>query len=158
LKYLPATLPGGYELVGLNERLRFLRYDLGGAFAPHSDGSYPRPREHPNYGDISRVTVQIYLNEGFEGGTTRFFPFESHINDEHFDIISQTGALLLFEHPLRHSGELVTQGRKYCLRTDVMYRKKNKAETIAADTSSELKKCATKSVQCINNKIIYFLF
>jgi hypothetical protein len=29
---------------------------------------------------------------------------------------------LVFEHPVRHQGAPVTAGRKYVLRTDVMYR------------------------------------
>ena len=32
----------GYEPVGLNERLRFLRYDAGDFFAGHCDGAFSR--------------------------------------------------------------------------------------------------------------------
>jgi hypothetical protein len=36
---------------GLNERLRFLRYDPGHFFRPHTDGSYAvRPLPHPTDG------------------------------------------------------------------------------------------------------------
>lgn len=30
---------------------------------------------------------------------------------------------LLFQHPIMHRGDPVTKGRKYVLRTDVMYRR-----------------------------------
>ena len=48
-----------FEAIGLNERFRFLRYDRGEYFAPHRDGQYIRTN-----GDLSYVTVQLYLNEG----------------------------------------------------------------------------------------------
>ncbi|XP_063437962.1 uncharacterized protein LOC134718972 isoform X4 [Mytilus trossulus] len=46
------------EVMGLNERLRILRYDPGEYFRPHYDGMYKRDN-----GERSYVTVQIYLNE-----------------------------------------------------------------------------------------------
>ena len=102
----------------LNERLRFLRYDVGEYFAPHLDGRYDRPEGHPREGDYSQVTVQLYLNEGFEGGSTRFFHSQT---DEFYDVVPKTGSVLLFEHRLDHSGEVVAKGRKYAMRTDIMY-------------------------------------
>ena len=40
--HLPKTIRQR-RLAGLNERLRFLRYDPGEYFAPHMDGHYSRP-------------------------------------------------------------------------------------------------------------------
>ena len=57
--------------VGLNERLRFLRYDPGTYFASHYDDSYHR-EGGPKQGERSYVTFQLYSNEEFEGGCTRF--------------------------------------------------------------------------------------
>ena len=37
--YVPATLDGR-NAVGLNERIRFYRYESGQKFAPHMDGSF----------------------------------------------------------------------------------------------------------------------
>merc|ERR1712224_475380 len=58
--------------VGLNERLRFLRYDQGTYFTSHQDGSYVRSNElgRERRGERSYITCQLYLNEGFEGGST----------------------------------------------------------------------------------------
>ena len=59
--------------VGLNERLRFLKYDEGNYFRPHFDGCYIRGSEAGSRaGERSLVTCQLYLNSGFVGGATRF--------------------------------------------------------------------------------------
>lgn len=101
------------EAIGLNERLRFYRYDVGQTFKPHGDGSFKRAN-----GEKSQVTFMIYLNEEFEGGQTRFDLRYPH---GEVDVVPQTGRALLFWHSLRHEGAPVTQGRKYVLRSDVMY-------------------------------------
>jgi len=97
--------------VGLNERLRFYRYDPGQRFKLHRDGTYRRPN-----GERSHVTFLVYLNEGFEGGETRVFTSGEHV------VRPQRGMALLFAHKLLHEGAEVSQGRKYVLRSDVMYR------------------------------------
>ena len=51
--------PVMYKLAGLNERLRYLKYDPGERFNPHLDGCYKR-----NERECSYVTLQLYLNEG----------------------------------------------------------------------------------------------
>jgi len=108
-----------WNAVGLNERLRFLRYDPGTFFAPHQDGSYVRDdSSHPKYGEMSLVTAQIYLNGGFEGGATRMM---SHAEDSGLDVIPEAGSILLFQHNIKHEGSLLLAGRKYTIRTDVMY-------------------------------------
>lgn len=112
-----------WHLAGLNERLRFLKYDLGQYFAPHFDGSYMRPRSHPTApGDTSFITLQVYLNGGTDvmtGGTTRFHDVTK--SWRYFDVVPKPGSVLLFDHQMYHSGEKVTKGRKYAIRTDVMY-------------------------------------
>ena len=37
-------------------------------------------------------------------------------------VVPETGLALFFVHQIRHKGQPVTKGRKYVLRTDVMYR------------------------------------
>ncbi|KAG9302957.1 hypothetical protein G9A89_022374 [Geosiphon pyriformis] len=101
---------------GLNERLRFLRYDPGEKFAPHCDGCYTRP----DGSEKSYVTIQLYLNEGFEGGETTFFSFG--LDKKAIKVVPKTGMVLVFEHPLLHEGSAVLKGRKYVIRTDVMYK------------------------------------
>lgn len=104
----------------LNERLRFLRYDPGDYFLPHGDGCYEHPPGRAKGGDRSFVTFQLYLNEGFQGGSTRVFA-ERGSNSAYYDVVPKTGSVFLFEHQMHHSGELLEEGRKYAIRTDVMF-------------------------------------
>ena len=103
---VPAFL-NGRQAIGVNERLRFYRYDPGQQFAAHVDGNFTRAS-----GERSLLTLMVYLNEGFEGGETVFN--ETTIKPE-------TGLALIFQHALMHEGAAVTSGRKYVLRSDVMY-------------------------------------
>ncbi|CAF4083827.1 unnamed protein product [Rotaria sp. Silwood2] len=116
--FLPRTWKNGqFELVGLNERLRFLRYDPSQKFLPHTDGQY---RRQDGSGEESFLTIQLYLNEGFQGGETAFIATDNPKNRVSFVI--KTGMVLIFEHRIVHEGTAVKQGRKYTMRTDVMYR------------------------------------
>lgn len=102
-------------VVGLNERLRFLRYDGGEYFKPHYDGTYTRK----DLSEKSQITVQLYLNEGFEGGETTFL---SPTQDDKVAVVPKIGKVLIFQHQLFHEGSLLKSGRKYSMRTDVMYK------------------------------------
>ena len=110
-EHLPQMI-NGYEPIGLNERFRFYRYQDGQRFRPHVDGAYKRSDT-----EVSLITLLIYLNEGFEGGST-------YLIDADEEVIPKEGSLLLFDHKMLHSGTPVTKGVKYVLRTDVMYKLK----------------------------------
>ncbi|DBA70967.1 TPA: hypothetical protein ACH3X2_011407 [Trebouxia sp. C0005] len=114
--WLPQEIMG-LTLSGVNERLRFLRYDVSQQFAPHYDGNF----ERPDGSEISFVTIQIYLNGGegqLEGGETTFFDAEGN---EQCKIRPCSGLVLLFDHAMLHEGTPVRQGRKYVIRSDIMY-------------------------------------
>ncbi len=104
-----------WEVVGLNERLRFLRYSPGDFFAPHFDGCYEREN-----GERSFITLQLYLNEGFDGGDTTFIDIDT---DATVGVTPKAGNVLIFQHDIYHSGAKVTTGLKYALRTDVMFQR-----------------------------------
>lgn len=118
--------------VGCNERLSFLRYDPSHYFKPHFDGMYRRT-EGPRYGEMSFVTVQLYLNEGFRGGATTFFKSEN--NERLVKVVPKTGSVLLFEHQLLHEGSELIEGRKYAMRTDIMYTRKGPGNEYSRDTT-----------------------
>lgn len=61
----------------------------------------------------------VYLNDDFAGGTTDFYG-----DDElpRASIRPKRGMALVFVHAQLHEGAPVISGRKYVLRTDVMYR------------------------------------
>jgi len=114
-EYAP-TRRGDWVAIGANERLRFYRYDPGQQFEWHHDGCFERPN-----GERSLLTYMIYLNNGFEGGETRFSEIQSTAMPGGA-VVPQTGLALVFAHQLRHKGDTVISGRKYVLRTDIMFR------------------------------------
>ena len=63
--------------------------------------------------------MQIYLDDGFEGGRTRFFV--ARHGAELGAVAPVRGEGVVFDHALWHDGEAVTRGIKHVLRTDVMY-------------------------------------
>jgi len=102
----------------LNERLRFYKYEPGQIFQRHYDGYFPRSDK-----EVSLLTCIIYLNDGFEGGHTTFFPDQRR----EIKVNPVQGQALLFWHgptPLSplHEGSFCLNGSKYVLRTDVMFR------------------------------------
>ena len=112
--FVPPTIEV-WHARGLNERFRFYRYDVGQKFRPHFDGYFERGN-----GDRSQLTFMVYLNDGFEGGETKF-----HSDDRTpgVSVRPRLGTALLFTHMQIHEGAAVVRGRKYVLRTDVMYTK-----------------------------------
>jgi hypothetical protein len=114
---LPPRFMKKWAPVGLNERLRLYRYDAGQQFDWHLDGYFERPT-----GERSFFTFMVYLNDEFEGGATSFRAM-SHgaLTGETFCVTPRKGMALLFHHPIPHRGDPVIAGRKYVLRTDVMY-------------------------------------
>lgn len=106
-----STIPplDGWQASGINERLRFYRYEPGQSFAFHQDGFYQRGSDERSF-----LTLLLYLNGEFEGGETAF-----RDPDELFT--PQTGSALIFPHDRWHEGRPVLSGTKYVLRTDVLF-------------------------------------
>jgi predicted 2-oxoglutarate/Fe(II)-dependent dioxygenase YbiX len=105
----------------LNERFAVYRYDAGQRFKRHQDGMV-----ETDTGEQSRFTVLIYLNDDCEGGETIFSDVDrsgSQIRFLETNVKPRPGLALLFQHELWHEGAAVTTGRKYVLRTDVLYRR-----------------------------------
>ena len=65
--------------------------------------------------------------QGYKGGSTTFLqgvPARDH--GRHPDDVafqSRPGSVLVFQHDILHEGSLLKEGRKYTVRSDVMYRK-----------------------------------
>jgi predicted 2-oxoglutarate/Fe(II)-dependent dioxygenase YbiX len=99
---------GNSVAIGLNELFRFYKYQAGQQFKKHRDQSFIR-----NDVEASYYTFMIYLNDNYQGGETSF---------DDLLIKPQQGMALIFRHDLEHAGNPVTEGIKYVLRTDIMYR------------------------------------
>lgn len=103
--------------VRVNPCFRCLRYKEGQAgFAKHVDGRTVVE------GAISRVTIQLYLNDGFDGGATRL----CHADDTEdaargVDVVPRRGMALVFDQSILHKGSPVRRGIKHTARTEVMY-------------------------------------
>jgi prolyl 4-hydroxylase len=104
----------------LNERFAVYRYDPGQRFKRHQDGTI----KTDDGLETSRQTVLVYLNDDCEGGETVFSDVDrsgSQIKFLETPVVPETGMALIFEHELWHEGKPVTAGRKYILRTDILY-------------------------------------
>lgn len=94
----------------LNKKFHFLKYSYGDFTVPLRDGSYSNKEEK------SYVSMQVYLNDGFKGGMTSF-----RGTKKHFDVKAKPGSILLFDQELRHEECEVVKGRRYVLRTEVVF-------------------------------------
>ncbi len=65
------------------------------------------------------MTLVIYLNNGFEDGRTLFWPNPNTAEA----VTPQKGSAVCFPHDVLHEGEAVLRGRKWVLRTDIMFQR-----------------------------------
>jgi hypothetical protein len=134
------TERGGQEWtpVGVVDRLRFYRYEKGESYPEHMDGTYRRIAHRvsdSNEGVFlqqqSFLTLLVYLNDGFEGGDTHFYPEKQHcrfLRDSEVKtptviVHPKKGAALVNVHNTLHQGCEVEKGAKYVLRTDILYQR-----------------------------------
>jgi len=116
-------LRGLWQPRGLNPCFRVCRYHLGGFFAPHYDEGFDPSASHR-----SIKTFMIYLNDDFEGGPTNFYNekqgrYQKGLSKNRiYELHPEKGSCLVFNHRITHDGGTLLQGKKYILRTEVMYR------------------------------------
>lgn len=155
--YLPKviTIDGvRWRLSRFTHHWRYVHYKPGGLFAPHYDGAKLLP-----WKEMSVFTVQVYLNENFSGGSTRFYmdylpnrmtphqvgygqvtQFDPKNGPTH-QVEPKTGKVLVFNHTenILHDGEPVAEGEKYILRDDVLYTAFEEDYEILENTSTPSK-------------------
>ena len=122
LKHIIPSTVDGNPTTGLNDHFRFSKYHPGQRFNIHKDGI-----NQDSNGDRSALTLNIFLNDTFEGGETEFYhtsPFHGEtVTDSvqrRFVCQPQAGRGALFFAQQYHCGKEVTDGIKYLIRTDVM--------------------------------------
>jgi predicted 2-oxoglutarate/Fe(II)-dependent dioxygenase YbiX len=104
---------------GVDSQLRFYRYHPGQQFRRHKDGAVTN-----SFGQTSKLSYMIYLNDQCEGGDTAFREYsviDGVSQKTEFIVTPTVGTALLFRHELRHEGTPVIAGVKYVLRSDVFY-------------------------------------
>jgi hypothetical protein len=137
-----------YKPINCNPNLRVYRYNKGHAFGRHVDGSnivtgYNGDRGNNGNGSATstststrttscktEMTMLLYLST-CEGGATRFHLPSSkrknrknNNNNNSIAYSPQVGSLLLHvhgNHCLEHEADVVLSGKKYVLRTDLIY-------------------------------------
>ena len=102
--------------VYVNDHFRFSRYREGGEFQIHLDGN-----NYDSNNNRSMFTINIFLNDEnsglLKGGSTTFYTNNMEHNKT---IYPKAGSGALFYAKQYHSGDVVEEGYKYLLRTDVM--------------------------------------
>ena len=63
----------------------------------------------------------LYLNTPDKGGETNFM--SSRDQSVVSAVAPRTGLALAFDHDITHEGALLEAGVKYCIRTDIMFRR-----------------------------------
>jgi hypothetical protein len=116
----------------VNEGMKFTKYLKGQYFKPHIDGLITLKEN-----ESTIHTVIVYLNDDFEGGDTHFLKvpeegfvkFLENSKDENYEILEtyrpKKGACLIFPNYHCHSGSTLTNGTKYILRTEIVFKRMN---------------------------------
>lgn len=121
---------GVWRPSGLNNCLRFCKYNPGDYFRKHCDACYRRDQD-----EQSLFTCMFYLNGDFDGGSTRFLHLDrageygaadqfkaAGDEDVMASVAPEPGLCMFFFQPgLLHEGEDLRSGLKFILRTDVMF-------------------------------------
>lgn len=100
------------EVTSLFPVWRTYRYDMGDRFIRHRDGAKNM------YGQTSKWTVLVYLNDDFTGGDTVFYPETDSGVCGNLVVKPMKGTMVLFEHRTWHASTPVQSGTKFVLRTD----------------------------------------
>ena len=116
---------GTWKPIGTNECLRFNRYKKNAFFKPHQDAKFIR-----NDNEQSIFTILIYLDASY-AGTTLLKKVsdskETNVSVMKFKKITslrpKEGAVAIFNHDLYHAGQRVRYGRKYVLRTELIFKR-----------------------------------
>lgn len=109
----------------LNPQLRVYRYTKGHHFGKHYDDTVKCPLAHdPKKQGQTKWTLLIYLtgDDEFKGGSTIFYP--DMRGQQKLSVHPSKGMALLHKHGddcLKHEAELVKEGVKWVLRSDVTY-------------------------------------
>ena len=101
--------------VGMNSFIRLSKYEPGQFFGIHKDGIN---FDHENKKNMSYATLNIFLNDNFDGGETIFY--ENNKKTITLKCKPKRGRGSFFYSQHFHEGAKLIKGYKYLLRTDLM--------------------------------------
>ena len=130
----------GLPVIGLNERLSFLKYSPG-EYNPRSENGI----DDNNNDDlifsreVKYLIAIIYLNDLKEedGGATFFYKDTENGVYQDYCVIPKVGRVLLFEDYFNHEGSILYNGLKYCIHTYIMYGSFTKEEDFKEEKINE---------------------
>ena len=121
---LTPNLPNNRVPIGIRDKMRLYKYEVGEVFSPHVDGGYAY-RYGPKTGQSSVYTYVIYLNgkeSGLEGGSTNFFDVKGWPEEISTEIEPEIGKIVVFQQKgFKHEGGEILKGVKYIIQGMVMY-------------------------------------
>ena len=100
---------------GMNSHIRLSKYDPSQFFGIHKDGIN---FDKNNKKRMSYATLNIFLNDDFEGGATTFY--EKDKKTIKYVCNPKKGSGAFFYSQQFHEGNIIKSGNKFLLRTDLM--------------------------------------
>eukprot|EP00026_Physarum_polycephalum_P003215 Phypoly_transcript_03225.p1 GENE.Phypoly_transcript_03225~~Phypoly_transcript_03225.p1 ORF type:complete len:786 (+),score=88.51 Phypoly_transcript_03225:55-2412(+) len=107
------NIEGKWIPVGLNDVFKLSCYLEKSHFYKHYDGCFV-----VNDDCRSIFTLLVYLNNDYQGGSTRFAAPPKSAT-----VTGETGKAVIFNHDLGHTGNVVTKGVKFVMKTEVLFRR-----------------------------------
>ena len=140
-------LHGEWKLHGLDSRIRCYRYDQDNHFDRHEDYSdHVDPLRHRGM-----LTLMVYLNDVAEGGSTQFYVHNGQRFEIRLAVNAEAGKAAVFHQRLTHRGEPVKSPPKYCLRTNVLYKRVDPVPELRPEEAAAVE--AFRQAQTIENEV-----
>jgi len=127
-KIVTGTEQRDWKVHSMSERVRFVRYEAGQAFPPHTDGPEVRGANIRSF-----YSILFYLDSGsgskFSGGELRFL---RALNDKTSktgeaetevitEVVPEAGMVIVLPHRTLHQSAPLSTGRKYVIRNDILF-------------------------------------
>jgi len=126
VSYLPKEYTDGlgqqWNFKGATRAVMFAKIEPEQHFGIHTDTGYEYNENNNTY---SKFTTLLYLNDDYTGGTTTFY---TDTFQKKFQIVPKIGRLLCFDIDLFHSGDVVENGLKYWIGTELICGKINESK------------------------------
>ena len=120
-----------WEVCGINNDVKSLKYGPGDVLCSHYDAPYVK-----NENERSFITTVLYLNDDFVGGCFQFVNPKKECMIHPVQI--KKGTCLMFQHNTFHQASSVEEGTKYMIRFDILYKR---VQPIKQNLNGECRSC-----------------